>query len=158
VEHPKDIGDKTTLAIMLALRAHGFGVLVPFGENSRYDLVIDDGTALWRVQCKTGRLRAGAVVWNMCSHYGHHANPRVVRRDYQGEVDYFAVYCPETARAYLIPMEDLPIRVRGNLRVDPPKNKQRRFIRFADQYEIGRVEFHAPDEVARLRRVDEVFA
>jgi hypothetical protein len=94
VEHPKDIGDKTTLAIMLALRQTGLSVLVPFGENTRYDLVIDDGRDLRRVQCKTGRLRRGAVVWNMCSHYAHHANPRVVRRDYEGEVDYFAVYLP----------------------------------------------------------------
>jgi len=40
VEHPKDIGDRTTLAIMLALRDVGFEVLLPFGENARYDLVI----------------------------------------------------------------------------------------------------------------------
>ena len=139
MEHPKDVGDRSTLAIMLALRAKGLAVLVPFGENTRYDLVIDDGVKFERVQCKTGRLRGGAVIWNMCSHYGHHANPKVVRRDYQGEVDYFAVYCPETSGVYLIPMADLPIRVRGALRVDPPKNGQRKFIRFAKQYEIGRV-------------------
>jgi hypothetical protein len=124
---------------MLALREQGFGVLVPFGENTRYDLVIDDGTSLERIQCKTGRLRRGAVIWNTCSHYGHHANPKVVRRDYQGEVDYFAVYCPETCGVYLIPMSDLPLRVRGALRVDPPKNGQRKRIRFAADYEIGRV-------------------
>jgi PD-(D/E)XK endonuclease len=139
MDHPKDIGDKTTLAIMLALREIGLAVLVPFGENTRYDLVIDDGSELRRVQCKTGRLRRGAIVWNMCSHYGHHTNPRVVRRDYQGEVDCFGVYCPETAGVYLIPMTELPIRVRRALRVDPPKNGQRKFIRYADRYEIGRV-------------------
>ena len=37
MEHPKDIGDRTTLAVMLALREVGFAVLVPFGENTRYD-------------------------------------------------------------------------------------------------------------------------
>jgi hypothetical protein len=47
--HPKDVGDKSTLTIMLALRETGYGVLVPFGENTRYDLVIDDGRALRRV-------------------------------------------------------------------------------------------------------------
>jgi hypothetical protein len=31
MEHPKDVGDRTTLAIMLALRGVGFAVLVPFG-------------------------------------------------------------------------------------------------------------------------------
>jgi len=52
---------------MLALREAGFAVLVPFGENTRYDLVIDDGERLARVQCKTGRLRSGAIVFKVCS-------------------------------------------------------------------------------------------
>jgi len=49
VDHPKDIGDRTTLAVMLALRNGGFTVSVPFGENTRYDLVVDDGLRLGRV-------------------------------------------------------------------------------------------------------------
>jgi hypothetical protein len=154
MEHPKDIGDRTTLAVMLVLRELGFGVLVPFGENTRYDLVIDDGRALWKVQCKTGRLRRGAVIWSMCSNYSHHPNPRATRRDYQGEVDYFAVYCPETGGVYFMPIEELPMRTRGYLRVDPPRNHQKRRIRFADQYEIGRVHLHAPDQSAELSGVD----
>jgi PD-(D/E)XK endonuclease len=63
VDHPKDVGDRTTLAVMMALRELGFAVLVPFGENTRYDLAIDDGERPARVQCKTGRLRFGAVRW-----------------------------------------------------------------------------------------------
>ena len=110
MEHPKDIGDRATLAVMLALREVGFAVLVPFGENTRYDLVIDDGARMLRVQCKTGRLRKGAVLWSMCSNYGHQKNPRVVHRDYQGEVDYFGVFCPETQGVYLIPIADVPMR------------------------------------------------
>jgi len=62
MEHPKAIGDRTTLVAMLALESAGYAVLLPFGENTRYDLVIDDGQRLARVQCKTGRLRGGAVV------------------------------------------------------------------------------------------------
>ncbi|MBA3364927.1 MAG: hypothetical protein H0U03_03960 [Actinobacteria bacterium] len=88
MEHPKAIGDRTALAVMLALQEAGFSVLVPFGENTRYDLVIDDGVRLARVQCKTGRLRQGAVRFAVCSTYGHHPNPRVVRRDYRDEVTF----------------------------------------------------------------------
>jgi PD-(D/E)XK endonuclease len=46
---------------MLALHDVGFAVLLPFGENTRYDLVVDDGAELRRVQCKTGRLYKGAI-------------------------------------------------------------------------------------------------
>jgi hypothetical protein len=60
VEHPKTVGDRTTLAIMAALHDVGYDVPMPFGENTRYDLVIDDGRELKRVQCKTGRLYGGA--------------------------------------------------------------------------------------------------
>ena len=61
VPHPKDIGDRSTLAIMLALQAEGSTIYVPFGENSRCDLVVDDGVRLIRIQCKTGRLTKGSV-------------------------------------------------------------------------------------------------
>ena len=157
MEHPKDIGDRTVLAVMLALQATGHDVLVPFGENTRYDLVIDDGAKMARVQCKTGRLRKGAVLWSMCSNYGHQKNPRVVHRDYQGEVDYFGVFCPETQGVYLIPISDVPMRRQGSLRVTPSRNNQQKFIRGARQYEIGRVAIHASDSFRELGRVDERF-
>jgi hypothetical protein len=139
VEHPKAIGDRTTLAVMLALERAGYDLLVPFGENTRYDLVIDDGATLARVQCKTGRLRDGAVRFAVCSTYGHHMRPGDSRRHYHGQVDYFAIFCPETAGVYLVPISDLPVRVQGALRVDAPRNGQRRRIRLAADYEIGRV-------------------
>jgi hypothetical protein len=139
VEHPKAIGDRSTLAIMLALQDAGFAVLPPFGENTRYDLVIDDGAHLARVQCKTGRLRQGAVRFKVCSSYAHHRNPNVRDRDYQGEIDYFAVHCPETGGVYLVLIEHMRLRNRGSLRVEPPRNNQRRGIRSAADYEIGSV-------------------
>lgn len=139
MEHPKDIGDRTTLAVMLVLREAGFSTFVPFGENTRYDLVIDDGVKLERVQCKTGRLRQGAVRWSVCSNYFHHPHPRSTSRDYVGEIDYFGVYCPETGGVYLIPIGDLKIRRTGSLRVATPRNGQHKLIRFAKPYEIGRV-------------------
>jgi hypothetical protein len=137
MEHPKTKGDRSVLAIMLALNEAGYDLLVPFGENTRYDLVIDDGSRLSRVQCKTGRLRSGAVTFNVCSTYAHHPNPRVVRRDYQGQIDYFAVFCPDNRRAYLIPIAELPLRKQARMRVDPPRNNQRLGIRFAADFEIG---------------------
>jgi PD-(D/E)XK endonuclease len=143
VEHPKDIGDRTTLAVMLGLQGAGYAVLVPFGENTRYDLVIDDGNALARVQCKTGRLRGGAVRFATCSTYGHHANPAVVRRTYFGQIDYFAVHCPETGGIYLVPIQDVQVRKQAALRVEPTRNSQAKRIRRAANYEICTVAISA---------------
>jgi hypothetical protein len=122
---------------MLALHDAGFEILVPFGENTRYDLVIDDGARLARVQCKTGRLRNGGVLFSACSSYAHHPNPRMVTRSYLGQIDYFAVYCPDNGSSYLIPIDDAQVKARGKLRVDPPRNNQRVGVRFAADYEIG---------------------
>ena len=139
MEHPKAKGDRSTLAIMLALTEAGFSVYLPFGENTRCDLIIDDGDRPRRVQCKTGRLRTGAVRFNTCSNYAHHPNPKLLRRDYHGQVDDFAVYCPETERVYLVPIADLPVVTEGALRVRPARNGQRRRIRQAAEYEVDRV-------------------
>jgi PD-(D/E)XK nuclease superfamily protein len=142
MQHPKDVGDRSTLAIMFALRLEGYAILVPFGENTRYDIVIDTGARLRRVQCKTGRLRDGAILFPTCSTYVHHKNPKVPRRDYEGQIDEFAVYCPELGAVYLIPIEDMPARALGSLRVTPPRNGQRKNIRLAAAYEVARIDIY----------------
>jgi hypothetical protein len=58
---------------------------------------------------------------------------------YHGEIDAFGVYCPETTGVYLVPIAHLPVTRRGHLRVDPPKNNQFDRIRFAANYEVGRI-------------------
>ena len=145
MEHPKDIGDRSALAIAIALQGIGHAVYLPFGENTRADFVIDDGTRLARVQCKTGRLRNGVVQFKTCSSYAHHSNPASVARDYLGQIEYFAVYCPETGGIYLILIEDIPLKWAGCLRVTEARNGQKLRIRYAKDYEIGRVTVHAPD-------------
>jgi hypothetical protein len=146
VVHPKAVGDRSTLAILLALHAAGYVVALPFGENTRYDLLIDDGQAISRVQCKTGRLRTGAVRFPACSSYEHHARPRARRRDYLGQIDFFGVYCPETRGVYLVPIADVPLTRQGALRVEPSRNNQRRGIRLAADYEISQISIQAKKE------------
>ena len=140
MEHPKAIGDRTTLAAMLALQDVGYSILVPFGENTRYDLVIDDGEVLARVQCKTGRLRHGSIRFKTFSTYGHHRNPVTANRNYAGQIEHFAVYCPETGGVYLVPIEEVPTAHVALLRVEPARNGQAKRIRRAADYQIGKIE------------------
>jgi hypothetical protein len=140
MEHPKETGDRTTMAIMFALRLEGYAILLPFGENTRYDLVIDNGSRLRRIQCKTGRLKDGAVHFPTCSTYVHHKNPKIPRRDYAGQIDDFAVYCPELGSVYLIPIDDVPTRSMALLRVTPARNGQRKGVRLAAAYEVTRID------------------
>ncbi len=139
MEHPKDVGDRSTLAIILVLHQSGYGVLLPFGENTRYDLAIERDRNVYLVQCKTGRLLGGAVRFRTASSYYHHPNPKMPAKHYVDQVDFFAVYCAETEGVYLIPIADIKAESLASLRVDPPHNNQRDRIRFAADYEIGRV-------------------
>ena len=49
---------------MAKLLEVGYGVLMPFGDNRRYDLVIEDADgSFFRIQCKTARLmKDGAYI------------------------------------------------------------------------------------------------
>ena len=142
MRHPKDIGDRSTLAILLALQAQGWMTYLPFGENTRCDVIVDYGARLSRVQCKTGRLRTGSVLFATCSTYGHHTNPKAVRRTYEGEIDEFAVFCPDLGTVYMVPIADVPVIKQAALRVDQPRNRQSKRIRFASQYEIARIDLY----------------
>ena len=112
----------------------------------RYDLVLDDGAQLVRLQCKTGRMRLGAVEFATASSYAHHPNEKPTQRHYRGQVDAFAVYCRETGGVYLIPIEELPLD-RAYLRVSAPLNGQRKRVRFAKDYEIATLNCIAADPI-----------
>jgi len=131
VDHPKDIGDRSALAVVLALRDIGYVISVPFGENTRNDLIADDGERLLRVQCKTGRLRHGSVVFRPSSSYAHHASPRVTRQKYGGQIDYFGVYGLDNGGVYLVPIDEVTTTWMAMLRVEPARNGQRKRIRLA---------------------------
>lgn len=137
MEHPKAKGDRTTLAVLLALQSLGCTLLLPFGENARYDLVIDHDGRFERVQCKTGRLRNGAIVFATTSTYGHHRNPTTARKPYTGQIDSFGVYCPDNGGVYLVPIGDLPNRASAALRVETARNNQVDGIRPASHYEVA---------------------
>jgi len=100
-QNPKAIGERSQAYIIAKLLDVGYNVLIPYGDNTRYDLVIEDADGkFWRVQCKTGWLENNAayIEFATASTYYHTRAGRTGhgRKDYRGQIDYFAVYCPET--------------------------------------------------------------
>lgn len=131
--HPVDVGQRTEAAILAELVRGGYRVLIPFGVNQRYDLVIDTGRRFLRVQCKTGRLKDGCIHFRTAS---TRANTlRAFTRDYRGGADLFLVYCPETERVYALDVEEAAAS-QAVLRVDPAANNQVRGIRWAADHEL----------------------
>jgi hypothetical protein len=131
--HPVDIGLRSEMAIANALVQLGYAVFLPIGHNHRYDLLLDLGDRFLRVQCKTGRLSRGRIQFNTVSTRGSRSS--VHRRSYAGEVDAFAVHCPQNDTNYLVPIEVLAKGI-GSLRVEATRNGQARGICWAAKYAL----------------------
>lgn len=128
----KDIGERTEGMLLAKFLQKGWVVLLPFGDNQRYDFVIDRGNGFERIQAKTGRIRAGAIIFNSASSQHHRGNGK---RDYRGQCEYFAAYVPAIEKCYMIHV-DMCGRSTVSLRLEPSKNYQEKNIRIAIDYEI----------------------
>ncbi len=56
----KQLGERSQAYITARLLEMEYTVLTPYGDSSRYDLVIEDADGkFWRVQCKTAWIEGG---------------------------------------------------------------------------------------------------
>jgi PD-(D/E)XK endonuclease len=110
-------------------------VLRPLCEGRRYDLVIDTGRQLLRVQCKWAS-RRGNVLTARCITSRH--TPRgYLRSTYSAEeIDAIATYAPDTDCCYLIPVEEVEGHSALSLRMAPTHNNQALHVRWARDYEL----------------------
>ena len=108
-----------------------FVVSVPFGLCGSYDLIVDTGSRLLKVQVKTGRLRNGYVIFPIQRFSGHQKG----RRYDPTEFDLFAVYCPDNDPVYAI---DFSVSMaEGRLRCAQTRYNQQQRIRWASEFEFG---------------------
>ena len=108
-------------------------MLVPFGVNERYDLVLDIEGEFLRAQCKTGRLREGGIRFSTRS--VRSSRTQISFRNYDGEADVFLVFCAATGGLYAVPVDEAP-KCEMCLRVEEPRNGQRSGIRLATDYKL----------------------
>lgn len=130
-------GNASEARVIAAYIEAGFIVSLPFGGGAPYDLIVDTGRRLLRVQVKTGRLRNGCVLFPTLRHSGRDS----LGRRYQiGEFDIFAVFCPDNDGIYVFPHDGQ--LTGGCLRCAGTKNSQRRKVRWARDYLF---EFHVTE-------------
>ena len=111
---------------MADLTKRGFTVAVPFGDNARYDLLVDDGNGIHRVQVKYRKAERGGIpVKFRSSSSGHYT---------WNEVDRMGIYEPESDACYYLSEQDMNGRTTMVLRLDPTGNNQAQGIVWADQY------------------------
>lgn len=117
----------------------GISVLRPLAEGLRYDLVLDLGSELIRVQCKWARRRGDVVEVQVGGCY-HTPGRGYVRSTYASdEVDAVAAYCQEIDRCFLIPISKLHGQGHIFLRTAPARNNQRGAVNIASEYDLGAI-------------------
>src|SRR5689334_15949865 len=86
------IGEISESAIATRFLQLGYMLLLPYGGNQRYDMMIeDDEEETWRIQCKTAWANKDGTVltFNTANHNVTGKNKQW--RNYRGQCDYFAV-------------------------------------------------------------------
>jgi hypothetical protein len=127
VLNPKAIGERTEGLIPAHLLERGGGVLLPFGNNQRHDLVIERQGELFKAQRKTTRVRRGTVKFAVHSTNGFTGAGTSDR----GHIHRFPVWCPELDEVDEIPVDGVGPRW-VSLRVQP--SRQRARARLARDY------------------------
>ncbi len=101
--HTQKTGDISESAVITRLLQCGYGVLTPYGQMHRYDLVIEDADGkFWRVQCKTGWLNANQSATIFAPASSQNYTVKKEWSNYCGKCKYFAVYVEALNKVYFI--------------------------------------------------------
>jgi len=126
----KQKGDIAEAFVTYLLKENGFNVLLPWGEDNRYDLVAEKNGVFKRIQVKYATPSNGTVEVRIrsCNNYNIlHYSPR--------DIDIIAVYSPGQKKVYFVPLKDVKNRSLCKLRLEPTKNRQKKFVVMASDYE-----------------------
>ena len=110
----------------------GYTVLFPFGQNTPYDLVVDIGGKLYKIQCKTTEKihEESVMLFYSCRTNGFTGKHTTYTVD---EIDYIFLYCIENGYMGLINVNEVPPQ-KIMIRLNPPKNFQTKNVRMAQDY------------------------
>lgn len=134
----KQIGDITESAIKLRLQRAGLIISETCGDTDRYDFVADDRNSLYRIQCKTGRLKNSSVSFPCASNQGtskYTIEGNAIKKYTKDQIDYFGVYCRETNDVYLIHIDQVGERTSMSLRLGNPDRKKKN-VNWAEDYRV----------------------
>ena len=134
-------GNVTEMESMLAFMKLGYNVSIPFGEDSRYDFIVDINDKLYKIQCKTcseiidENNQILAIKFKTVRQSGSKTTNWTRTKYEENEIDYFAT--SYQGKCYLVPLKECSNE--KILRIIPPKNGQIKGISFLEKYELNEV-------------------
>ena len=123
----KQRGEMAEAAFLAKAAGLGFRVSKPWGESSRYDLIVDNGQKLLRVQVKSAH-RAGEY-----GGYTFHAHGNTACVYRSSEIDLLAAYVVPVEAWYLFPVEEF--RKYKSMKLFPSSRRRRsKFEKFREAW------------------------
>lgn len=133
MSNSKDVGDETEAKIISAAIGAGYSVAIPFGDNDKYDLVLDDGDELLRIQCKTAwENKSQTIRFN--THSQTTKSGSYHEETYQEKIDAFLVRYPASEQLFWVDADDATdqkMELRFDGTIDHPS------INWASEYEVA---------------------
>jgi len=102
----KNQGEETELRFMLLSYEKGFIVSKPFGDNAKYDVIIDDGNQLERIQIKSTSRKdksGGMDCYSCLVCSGRDSKEMYSKKD----IDSIVIYVIPENTWYKIPVEEI---------------------------------------------------
>ena len=113
----KGIG--TELLCALKFIEQGYIVSVPYGNNSRYDIVVDLGNLFIRIQCKTASLNKNGSYTIKTSNMVSTSTQRRIKHYTKKQIDFIASVIKD--QLVLIPVDEIEKTRSKVFRVELPK-------------------------------------
>lgn len=141
-------GDLIELQCLTKLTEMGFMCLTPYSGASKYDIAVDTGEEILRIQCKSSHppkkedgLRDYEAIQIDC--ICSTVNTKTIKRYHYNnkQIDYFATYYQ--GQMYLIPVDECSTA--KTLRFSPPNNGQKKYNK-AEDYLVENVLGHLQDK------------
>lgn len=128
----KEKGNLTELQCLTAFYELGYKVSIPYGENCRYDLILDVNNTLLRIQVKTSKFIDEECFSFVTRSTRINSQGNFSRNYTKEEIDYFATFY--RGKCYLVPVEECGVEKK--LRFCYPSNGQKKGINLAENYEL----------------------
>lgn len=131
----KQKGDVAESAIIAKLISLGYIVSIPFGDNQRYDIIVDLNGYLYKVQIKyCGQVCIDYVICVTSSNLNNTTNKTCTT--YEQDIDLFMFYIPKLNEYLMMTINEVGLQKRIQLRRTLPKTTNGKKTRMLVDYNL----------------------
>jgi len=122
-------GEMAEAAFLHKASSLGFGVSKPWGDSDPYDLIVDSGSGLWRVQVKSAYYSNKYGGYMICAHGNRSTKPYTLK-----EIDALVAYIVPEDLWYVLPVR--LFRKVKSVRLYPKTGSPSRYNSYRDEWRL----------------------